>query len=173
MIPTSVASKQSAEVDPGATEFRVSDLRIEDWIGIFVLLTIMGSMSAGVFFRYVLNDSLSWSEELARYGLIYVTFIGAATGIRRGTHVRVDLVDLVLKGRTKALLRLLMDILCIFFLAYTCWRTTQIMGFLGSSRSPAMQIPVNWIYGGILAGLMAAVARQLLIISKSLRGLMS
>ncbi len=167
----SVDIDHGEKVDFVTAELIVSDLRIEDWIGIFVLLTIMGSMSAGVFFRYVLNDSLSWSEELARYGLIYVTFFGAATAIRRGTHIRVDVVDLLLKGRMKALIRLLMDSLCALFLAYMCWRTTQIMGFLGSSRSPAMQIPVNWIYGGMLAGLLAAVVRQLFVIAKSLRGL--
>ncbi|MBM5801026.1 MAG: TRAP transporter small permease [Cyanobacteria bacterium K_DeepCast_35m_m2_023] len=153
------------------TDFSPGDLGLEDWVGISALLAIMAAMSAGVFCRYVLNDSLSWSEEFARYGLIYVTFIGTSTAIRRRTHVRVDVIDLMLGDKTKGVLRLLMDALCLLFLVYLCWRTIQIMGFLESSRSPAMQIPVNWIYGGMLVGFAMGTLRQLTLIANDLKGL--
>jgi TRAP-type C4-dicarboxylate transport system permease small subunit len=152
-------------------DFSLRDLGLEDWAGIFALLAIMTVMVAGIFCRYVLNDSLSWSEEFARYGLIYMTFIGTSTAVRRRTHVRVDLIDLMLGDKTRGLLRILMDIVCSLFLIYLCWRTTQIMGFLESSRTPAMQLPVNWIYGGMLVGLAIGTLRQLTLIAKGLQGL--
>jgi len=163
----------SMEAASDSPNFKLGNLRPEDWIGVLALVAIMAAMSAGVFFRYVLNDSLSWSEEFARYGLIYVTFIGTTTAIRRRTHVRVDIIDLVLRAEAKHWVRLLVDIACLLFLAYLCWRTTQIMGFLQSSRTPAMQIPVNWIYGGMLAGLGMATFRQLMIIGNDLEELRS
>ena len=43
------------------------------------------------FTRYVLNDSLAWTEEIARYGLMWVVFIGAAMVTRRNTHIAVEL----------------------------------------------------------------------------------
>ena len=167
--PGDAASSEEAASAP--PDFSLGDLGLEDWIGILALLAIMAAMSAGVFCRYVLNDSLSWSEEFARYGLIYMTFIGTSTAIRRRTHVRVDVIDLMLGARTRGVLRILMDTVCLLFLVYLCWRTTQIMGFLESSRSPAMQIPVNWIYGGMLVGLAMGTLRQLTLIAKDLQGL--
>jgi len=40
--------------------------------------------------RFVLRDSLSWSEELARYLMVWATFIGASIGVKRGSHVGVE-----------------------------------------------------------------------------------
>lgn len=145
-------------------QFVPSDLGIEDWFGIAALVIIMLVMSLGVFYRYVLNDSLSWSEELARYGLICITFIGTSTAIRRRTHVRVDVIDLILTVRQQKVLHLTLDVICLIFLAYLIWRTAQLMGFLESSRSSAMQIPINWVYGTMLAGTAFAAIRQLVVI---------
>lgn len=162
-----LANNEPTHVD-GAPEpapsFRLHDLAIEDWVGITGMVIIMLAMSAGVFFRYVLNDSLSWSEELARYGLVCMTFIGTSTAIRRRTHVRVDVIDLVLSDHHRKRLRLGMDLLCLVFLGYLCWRTGQLMQFLQNSRSPAMQIPVNWVYGTMLAGIAVAAVRQMVVI---------
>lgn len=156
---------EQADGTPGAApSFRPRDLGIEDWVGIAGMVIIMLAMSAGVFFRYVLNDSLSWSEELARYGLVCMTFIGTSTAIRRRTHVRVDVIDLTLRDHPRRLLRLVMDLLCLLFLGYLCWRTAQLMEFLENSRSPAMQIPVNWVYGTMLAGIALAAVRQIVVI---------
>jgi TRAP-type C4-dicarboxylate transport system permease small subunit len=46
----------------------------------------------GVFFRYVLNNSLSWMEEMAGYLLLYIVTIGVATAVRKGSHLRVDML---------------------------------------------------------------------------------
>ena len=153
---------------PSGAEFRPASLAVEDWIGIGVLLAILVVMGCGVFFRYVLNDSLSWSEEFARYGLIYITFLGTSTAIRRRTHVRVDVVDLVLGPAARRALRCAVDLACGAFLAYLAWRTWQIMGFLGTSRSPALQIPINWVYAGILAGTALAALRQAVVLAGDL-----
>jgi TRAP-type C4-dicarboxylate transport system permease small subunit len=156
---------------PSGAEFRFGHLGLEDWIGVALLLAIMTAMALGVFFRYVLNDSLSWTEEFARYGLIYITFVGTSTAIRRRTHVRVDVIDLVLAEAARRTLRWIVDLACLGFLAYLAWRTWQIMGFLGSSRSPAMQIPINWVYGGILFGTAMAALRQLVVLVGDVKSL--
>lgn len=151
------------------SRFRASSLAAEDWLGIALLVAIMVAMALGVFYRYVLNDSLSWTEEFARYGLIYITFVGTSTAIRRRTHVRVDLVDLLLADAFRRVLRWAVDLATLCFLAYLAWRTWQIMGFLASSRSPAMFIPINWVYGGILFGTALAALRQMIVLAGDLR----
>jgi TRAP-type C4-dicarboxylate transport system permease small subunit len=45
-----------------------------------------------VFFRYVLNQSLFWSEELARFLLVWLTFLGATVAYRRKAHPGIDVL---------------------------------------------------------------------------------
>jgi TRAP-type C4-dicarboxylate transport system permease small subunit len=160
----------SEPVSRGAAErAREHTLSVEDWTGVALMVAIMAVMALGVFFRYVLNDSLSWSEEVARYGLVAITFIGCGAAIRRRSHVRIDLLDLVLPPRALFALRLLLDVLVLGFLAYAAWRTWQITGFLRSSRSPAMQMPINVVYWCIFAGFVLAALRQIQIVARDLR----
>ncbi|MEQ9814565.1 MAG: TRAP transporter large permease subunit [Azospirillaceae bacterium] len=54
-----------------------------------------------VFFRYVLNDSLSWPEELVRWCFVWMVFLGLPLGIARDSHINIDLVSRRLEGRAK------------------------------------------------------------------------
>jgi TRAP-type C4-dicarboxylate transport system permease small subunit len=109
-------------------------------------------MALGVFFRYVLNDSLSWTEEIARYGLVYITYLGCATGIRRRSHIRIDLIERVLPARLERPLAILVDLLTFAFLAIMLVLTWRIIDILWASRSTAVQIPMGWVYGALLLG---------------------
>ena len=57
-------------------------------IGVYVALVV--DITAAVFFRYVLNDSLVWGEELARYLFVWLVFLGAGLGVGKNVHVGVD-----------------------------------------------------------------------------------
>ena len=54
------------------------------WGSMFLVLSIAVIVSASVFFRYVLNDSLSWSEELAKYAMLWLVFLGSPIALRLG-----------------------------------------------------------------------------------------
>lgn len=53
-------------------------------------ITMAAIVAAQVFFRYVLNASLFWSEEAARFLLVWLTFLGATTAYYRGSHPGID-----------------------------------------------------------------------------------
>ncbi|MFX8327781.1 TRAP transporter small permease subunit, partial [Acinetobacter baumannii] len=64
----------------------------EDWLAFILFWAIGGIVFLQFFTRYILNDSLAWTEEGARYGLMAVTFIGGAMVTRRNSHIAVALL---------------------------------------------------------------------------------
>ncbi len=59
---------------------------------IFLTLVLSILMAVGVFYRYVLNNSIYWSGEVSRYLLVYITFLGATIAYKRGAHVGIDII---------------------------------------------------------------------------------
>ncbi len=86
------------------------------WGAMILVLAIAVIVAAGVFYRYVLNDSLSWSEELAKYALLWLVFLGSPIALRLGGHPNIEIVisrfpDLIV-GWVKTLVYLAVFIFC-------------------------------------------------------------
>ncbi len=74
---------------------------IEKWLFVFLMSLMTVVVTLQVIFRYVIHSSLPWSEELSRYCMIFVTFIGVSAGLRVGTHTCVDFLVTILPGKLK------------------------------------------------------------------------
>jgi TRAP-type C4-dicarboxylate transport system permease small subunit len=113
---------------------------------------------AGVIFRYVLNDSLVWSEELARYLFIWIIFLGAAIGVRQGAHIALDIFVAGLPARIERGL-LWIERVAIFVFALMILVPGRRLVEIGMSNlSPALEIPMGLVYA-------APVVSALLMIS--------
>lgn len=143
----------------GKVTLSVGGFAIEDLVCMALLVGILVVMSLGVFFRYVLNDSLTWTEEISRYGLVYITFLGCATAVRRGGHIRIDFLESVLPKRGRRMVRAVVDLLTLVFLAYMVVNTFQIMEVLRNTRSAAVGIPIGYVYLAILTGFTLSIFR--------------
>src|SRR3954453_6118960 len=56
------------------------------------MLAITGVLFAGVLWRYVFGDPLCWSDEVARVLFVWLAFIGAGLGVKRGLHASVSVL---------------------------------------------------------------------------------
>jgi TRAP-type C4-dicarboxylate transport system permease small subunit len=110
------------------------------WLG----ATMVGVVAAQVFFRYGLNQSLFWSEELARYLLVWLTFLGATVAYRRGAHPRIDLFASRLGPASARALRIAAHLVAMAFFGLLVVYGAQFAHFVRQQISPALQLPM-WI----------------------------
>ena len=152
----------SAQKDPGPD---LSDYRIEDWatLGLFWLLGIVVFLQ--FFTRYALNNPLAWTEEIARYLLTCVAFLGGSLAVRRQSHIHVEFLYLYFPRRLARVLSPLVDLIRVVFFSYAtflCWKVTLIMH---TQPMVVVDWPMSMIYGICTVGfaLMAARALQVAV----------
>jgi TRAP-type C4-dicarboxylate transport system permease small subunit len=97
-----------------------------------------------VFCRYVLNHSLFWSEELARYLLVWLTFLGATAAYYRKIHPGIDVLTLQFSKNYRKLCRILVHLLSLTLFVVMIYHGIEFAYFIRSQISPALAIP-KWI----------------------------
>ena len=141
-----------------------------------VALTVaLVSMAAQVFSRYVIGSSLVWSEELARFALIWSAIIGSAVAYRRGAHIGMTVLVDLLPGPLQRLVFRFVHTAVLGFSAILVWQgwLLALRNFERHQLSAALQIEIAWIYmaipmGGLL--IMVAAAEALWKGAKPTRG---
>ena len=114
--------------------------------------------------RYVLNDSASWTEEVARYMLIGVVFVGAAIGVAKNNHIQVDFFYRHLPAVVGRWMARTVDVLRIGFFAAATVLTVLMMLKIGNqTRMTIVDAPMNIVYGVCLFGFVAMTVRSVLV----------
>jgi TRAP-type C4-dicarboxylate transport system permease small subunit len=139
----------------------LSGTPLEAWValGFFWLLGI--TVFFQFFTRYALNDSASWTEEIARYLLIATVFTGAAIGVIKNNHIQVDFFYRFMPKKLARASASLVDVMRIGFFAAATVLCGLMMLKLGStSRMTMVDLPMNWVYGVCLLAFAAMACRS-------------
>ena len=119
----------------------------------YFLLLLGVSMTATVilqvFCRYALNHSLFWSEELARYLLVWLTFIGATVAYHRNMHPGVDVIFKRLQRKHRTRIRYLVHLFSLFFFLILIWYGFSFAYFIRAQTTPALSLP-KWLVFSII-----------------------
>ena len=91
----------------------------EKVFGTIALLTMLALVFYQVLARFILGSQLRWSEELARYFMLYISFLGIGAGIKYHKHVGVDILGAILKGRSNKVLKIVIALLTLLIMAFT------------------------------------------------------
>ena len=140
---------------------------LDDNIELYICVFLMSFMTLLVFvqvvMRYVFNNSLSWSEELARYTFIWLIYIGISYGCKLRKHIKIDAALYLFPKKARPYVVLLGDILFIAFAVYITYT-----GFFYSMeqirfdmRSAALKIPYQYIYMSTVVGFGLATIREI------------
>ena len=128
-----------------------------------LLVGLVGVVVISVIFRYVLNSSLLWGEELARYLAIWLVFLGLSVAHRRGQHVAVGsllrFAPFVRRSGARRIAELVTFLLC----ALVTWAGFEAawLNFENGQVSPALQIPIAWAYLAVPVGFLLMTLQSL------------
>ena len=129
--------------------------KIYDSLEAFVLVLARAFSTLLIFvqviFRYVLNDSITWSEELARYIFIWMIWLGTSVSMKQKEHIRMDMLMNAVHGKGKLVLDLVSGIImlafCIFLVKYG-WDLVASMMSRGN-KSVALRLPMWIVYSSL------------------------
>src|SRR5947209_14569631 len=100
----------------------------EDWLAFVLFWCLAFIVFLQFFTRYILNDSLSWTEEIARYGLMWLAFIGGAVVTRKKSHIAGELLsNLMGPGAMRSVLLALVDFITLGFLGLLAYFSVTII----------------------------------------------
>ncbi len=133
----------------------------EDWVSFVLFWLLAFIVFYQVFTRYFLNDPAGWTEEIARYFLVAVVFIGASMSVRKNNHIQVDVFYRFMPRRLARGMALLVDLIRIGFFGYAAWLNWLLLERIGSQRMAIVELPMGWVFGAMLFGFILMFLRSL------------
>ena len=135
---------------------------IELSIGVAALLLIFGLVLLQAGQRYLPIDGWPWTGELARFCLVWLTFVVAGVLVTSDSHIAIEMIDMVPGDLLRRVVRVLSCLIVAaigFALCAEAWELWQSQEII---KSPAMRMPMSWLYGISLIGFVSVVVRSLL-----------
>jgi TRAP-type C4-dicarboxylate transport system permease small subunit len=111
-------------------------------------------LTAQIVMRYVFNNSLVWSEELARYIYVWICFLGLSLGIMEGDHIRLEALVNRFTPSTQRVIEIFTSLVAFGFFALLIPSGFQFAMALNPVPSSAMGIPMSWVTFSVPVGLL-------------------
>jgi TRAP-type C4-dicarboxylate transport system permease small subunit len=133
---------------------RISD--ITNRITEIILVTVLSAMAVVVFlqviFRYLLNFPLFWTEEFARYCLVWSSLLGSAVAVKRGQHIAVTILIERMPPALRRVLTIVALLAVAAILAVILWGGIQLVAITRAQISPALRISMSVPYLAVPVG---------------------
>lgn len=141
---------------------------VEDWVTLAVFWFMALCVFLQFFTRYVLNNSFGWTEEIARYLLIAVTFTGAVMAVRKESHIAVEFLYRWIPRATRRVLQVFVDVVCLAFYAALTWFSVQLAQSTRQQMA-SVKVPKSVIYWGVAACFAAMTVYAAIVLFRHLR----
>jgi TRAP-type transport system small permease protein len=124
---------------------RVFDL-IEQGLGVLLLLVMFISVLTQIFFRYVLNSPLTWTEESSRYSFIWIVLLGAAFAVRKKEHVVMEVLVNRFPGHVRKTISFGMNVMILIALLYLLPVSLDFFMFIKGVSAPTLKISWGFLF---------------------------
>jgi TRAP-type C4-dicarboxylate transport system permease small subunit len=115
------------------------------WAVIAVLAAMAVMVFANVALRFLTDHSILWVEEVSRYLMIWLTFLGSGIVLRYGGHIGIDTLQQRMP-RHAPTIRMVIFLLLLLFFAVMVWLGARYSWLTWGQTTPVMQIPVGAVY---------------------------
>jgi TRAP-type C4-dicarboxylate transport system permease small subunit len=123
--------------------------------GTGVVITMAGMavvIALQVYFRYVAGSPLAWSEEAARYLMVWLVFLGAPAALRTGEHVGVTVIRDLVPRLPRLVVTVVGELIVLALLLYVFYHGFQVSLRNLEQTSPTLRIPMGWVTAAIPLG---------------------
>lgn len=125
---------------------------VERWVCATLLAVIFVTATAQVFMRYVMNAPLSTSDEIARFALIWATFLAAALTQNRDEHIAVLIVRARGSARRRALLHALANVVALVTAVLVVYLGVETLDRSAGVASASLGISMSLVYLSVVLG---------------------
>jgi len=139
---------------------RLSDIsiRLIKWILVVMVAVMTVLVIIQVLLRYIFFYSLSWSEEVARYLMIWVSFLAASLAVQKGLHIGMESLIIRLSPPVRRKVNILSKSAILFFLLYLTMGGFKIAWLVREQSSPALFLSMSYAYAAAgVGGLFMAI----------------
>ena len=119
--------------------------KLEEWVGGTLFLLIFAILVAQIFFRQVLHNPLTWSEEAARLLFVYVGMLGVSIGIRKQQHVLIDFITGHLPGALRVWIFSLVQLIIFSAILLLCYYGIIVFN-KDADQIISLGISDKWLY---------------------------
>lgn len=147
------------------------DEHLEEYILAVLLVVISCVMMLQIVMRYVFNSSLPWPEELTRYCFVWSGFLGIGYSIKKGLMLKIDVVFSLFPKKVQKALDMLSQLVMLVFFSYMFLMSIEVFRKVISSgqTSPALGLPMSYVYASLLAGFAMAALRSVQSIALTIK----
>ena len=121
-------------------------------LSVVLLASYFALVLLQIFFRFVLNESLFWAEELVRGLMVWGVLIGSALVAASRDHIRVEVLELMLAPAGRRIVVRIANALCVAFSLILLWAGIQLMERTWFQQSPLLEVPKWTVYMAIAVG---------------------
>ncbi len=142
------------------TIYKIWD-HFEEFLLIYSLMVSVALVFLQVVMRRVFNNSLYWSEELARYLYVWQTWLGVSYAARNGTHLRITMLKDRLPAGMQKILELFVTLVWLGFGIFVIYQGMGVVGTIAGfgQKSSALKIPMQFCYASIPVGMFVMCIR--------------
>jgi len=146
--------------------------RVEDALLVTVLSASVLIIFWQVIRRYVFNSSLSWSEEIARFMFIWISWLGISLGQGKGQHISVTLLTDRLKGRLQNAVLVFSDLITFAISLVVLWYgyVVMVQTMHQGTSSAALNIPMYLIFMAVPFSSFLMCARLIITMWRRIKG---
>jgi TRAP-type C4-dicarboxylate transport system permease small subunit len=143
-----------------------------EWVCMALMVVLSVDLLLGVFSRYILVNTFTWYDEIARGCFVWLTLLGAAVGVKRHAHFRLHLLVDRLPPRSQQVVAVLVLLAVMGFAGVLIQQGLVFLELGRFQQTPVMGLPKTWIYVAVPLGGTLMILYSLVPLWQALRGVL-